>query len=84
MTMLAKNGHWVDNAERTPPKYGQYRVIRRTYGGKTEEDEYLWNGGSWVTHKNSLSNAVNSWWEEAAAEDSGTLTARRFIRTGLL
>ena len=73
MTMLAKNGHWVDNAERTPPKYGQYRVIRRTYGGKTEEDEYLWNGGSWVTHKNSLSNAVSSWWEETAA-DSGTLT----------
>ena len=73
MTMLAKNGHWVDNAERTPPKYGQYRVIRRTYGGKTEEDEYLWNGSSWVTHKNSLSNAVSSWWEEAAA-DSGTLT----------
>ena len=74
MTMLAKNGHWVDNAERKPPKYGRYRVIRRMHGGKTEEDEYLWNGDSWVTNRNSLSNAVNSWWEEAAAEDSGAMT----------
>ena len=66
---------WIKCCERQPERYGRYKVIRRVRSGKTEQDEYLWNGGSWVTHKNSLSNAVNSWWEETAAVSGTARTA---------
>lgn len=57
---------WIDCRERQPERYGQYRVIRRTRGGKTEEDVYLWNGSGWVTHGYCLSQAVQTWLDEEA------------------
>ena len=61
---------WVQFEERQPPKYGRYRVIRRVRSGKTEEDEYLWNGSGWVTHGGSLSKAVVAWKEAEGVEDT--------------
>ena len=64
MTMLA-GGKWIDCAERNPEKYGKYRVICLKRGQRTEDD-YLWNGGYWVTPGGSPSKGVQSWWEQAA------------------
>ena len=59
---------WVKCDERQPERYGRYRVIRRVRSGRTEEDEYLWNGSSWVTHGYALSKAVEEWLDEEADE----------------
>ena len=55
---------WVSCAERQPPAYGRYRIIRRGRSGHYDFDEYLWNGSGWVTHGNSLSQAVEAWMEQ--------------------
>ena len=59
---------WIKCTERQPDKYGRYQVIRRVRFGKTEQDEYLWNGSSWVTHGYALSRAVEAWLDEEADE----------------
>ncbi len=59
------NGNWITLSEKQPPKYGKYKVMRRGRGRTTYEDELLWNGASFVTHKNCLTNAVEKWWEES-------------------
>ena len=73
MTMLA-GGKWIDCGERNPEKYGKYRVICLKRGQRTE-DEYLWNGGYWVTPGGSPSKGVQAWWEQPAAEEKRELTA---------
>ena len=73
MTMLA-GGKWIDCGERNPEQYGKYRVICVKRGQRTE-DEYLWNGGYWVTPGGSPSKGVQSWWEQPAAEEKRELQA---------
>ena len=63
-------GGWIETKERQPGKYGKYRILRRV-GKQTREDEYLWNGGYWVTKGNSISKAVVSWYEEAMTPGRG-------------
>ena len=61
------DGTWIRCADRQPPAYGRYTVIRRGRSGHYDYDEYLWNGGGWVTHGHSLSNAVEAWLERGHA-----------------
>lgn len=65
MTKLANE--WIRMEERQPEKYGRYRVLRRRPKG-LEEDELLWNGGSFVTERGSLTSAVDAWKENGAEE----------------
>lgn len=52
---------YVSCAERQPPAYGYYKIIKRGRSHHYDYDEYLWNGSGWVTHGHSLSNAVEAW-----------------------
>lgn len=65
MKPAGTDGRWVLCATRQPPKYGTYNVIKRGRSRHYDYDRYLWNGGGWVTHGHSLSNAVEAWFEEA-------------------
>ncbi|MBR4457607.1 MAG: hypothetical protein IKS31_01475 [Clostridia bacterium] len=67
LTMMkpdGKTGTWIKCTDRQPPKYGRYQIIKRGRSRHYDYDEYLWNGGGWVTHGHSLSNAVEYWFEE--------------------
>ena len=63
------DGHWVKCEDRQPPKYGYYYVIKRGRSRHLDYGTYLWNGGSWVTHGHSLSNAVEAWYETEVTGD---------------
>lgn len=73
MTMLA-GGKWITCEERNPEKYGKYRVLCVKRGQRTE-DEYLWNGGYWVTPGGSPSKGVEAWWENPAGAGETALAA---------
>jgi len=55
---------FVKMTDENPPKYGRYKVLRRGPGRKIYEDELLWNGDSFVTHRNSLTKAIEAWWKD--------------------
>ncbi len=62
-------GHWVKCLDREPAKYGEYLVIHRTRGRSYTYDTYLYNGANWVTRGNSLSWAVEAWFEKEEEAD---------------
>lgn len=63
MDSAPEGTRYVSCAERQPPKYGTYKVIKRGRSKHYDYDEYLWNGSGWVTHGHSLSSAVEAWLE---------------------
>lgn len=65
---------WVDVSERLPERQGDYRVMRRAFGGRPEyEDICHWvmpeiyrpdqPAGYWANRTWVVINTVTKWWE---------------------